>query len=361
MKILTALGARPQFIKAGILSHAITHSKTLSETIVHSGQHYDFNLSGIFFDQFNIHEPKYNLGVANGKHGFSTGSMLIEFEKVLELEKPDLLLVYGDTNTTLAASLAAAKLGIKIAHVEAGLRSFSRTMPEEINRVIVDRLSSLLFVPTEAARKNLQREGFNNSDIFLVGDVMYDLFLNNVDNFHDAKTTKNNLNIPDHPVLLVTVHRQENTDDGLILNKIVTSLESLTSEYFIVWPIHPRAKQKLNKDGFEFENSNIHFLDPLSYIDMQSLLSCSQILLTDSGGLQKEAFFHRVRCITLRQTTEWTELVELGWNTLCPPANIGELHGLIQKANSKKLEGVIPYGDGNACKKIVATLETMAW
>jgi UDP-GlcNAc3NAcA epimerase len=311
MKIVTILGARPQFIKAAALSRLILEEGDVTEVIVHTGQHYDSNMSDIFFEQMRIPKPHHYLGVESSYHGQMTGRMLEQIEKVLMHEKPDMVVVYGDTNTTLAGSLAAKKMHIKIAHVEAGLRSFNMNMPEEVNRIVTDRLSDVLFCPSQAAIDNLHAEGFKlfQSAIHDVGDIMKDVAF-----YYKDKGVKPAFHIPEKFVL-ATLHRAENTDDSVRLLNILQSLQRISSNIPVVMPIHPRTKNQIQKINFK-NGKNFIIQEPVGYLEMVHLLTNCQLVVTDSGGLQKEAFYFNKFCVTTRDETEWTELVNRGYNHL---------------------------------------------
>ncbi len=314
MKILTVVGARPQFIKLAPLSK-ILRENGISEIIVHTGQHYDENMNDLFFKELEIPEPDYNLGIGSGNHGEQTGRMLIEIEKIMLKEKPDLVIVFGDTNSTLAGALAASKLHIKLAHVEAGLRSFNKRMPEEINRVLTDHISDILFCPTQTAVENLKNEGIIIG-VYLVGDVMFDALLH----FSKISDMKSNilerLNIKQKEYYLATIHRAENTDDYERLKNILTAFSKM--DEMVVFPIHPRTRKMISYYRLDdlLENDNVKVIDPVGYLDMLKLERNAKAILTDSGGVQKEAFWLKVPCITLRDETEWIETVNLGWNRL---------------------------------------------
>jgi UDP-GlcNAc3NAcA epimerase len=314
MKILTVVGARPQFIKLAPLSK-ILRENGINEIIVHTGQHYDENMNDLFFKELEIPDPDYNLGIGSGNHGEQTGRMLIEIEKIILKEKPNLVIVYGDTNSTLAGALAASKLHIKLAHVEAGLRSFNKRMPEEINRVLTDHVSDILFCPTQTAVENLKNEGITNG-VYLVGDVMFDALLH----FSKISDMKSNilerLNINQKEYYLATIHRAENTDDHERLKNILTAISKM--DEIVVFPIHPRTRKMVNYYGLNglLKNNNVKVIDPVGYLDMLKLEKNAKAILTDSGGVQKEAFWLKVPCITLRDETEWIETVNLGWNRL---------------------------------------------
>jgi UDP-GlcNAc3NAcA epimerase len=352
-KILTVVGARPQFIKAAVVSRALLeNSLDTQEILVHTGQHYDNNMSDIFFDELTIPRPKHHLGIGGGTHGQNTGRMLEKLEALMQQEKPSWVLVYGDTDSTLAGALAAAKLHIPVAHVEAGLRSFNRRMPEEINRVVTDHVSSVLFAPTGVSLNNLVREGVASNKVEVVGDVMFDAAL-----FYRERA-KRPISIPSELLtskkfILCTVHRAENTDSLNRMKKILSGLASATLP--IILPIHPRTKMRLKEMGLEFP-SNVHVVDPVSYLEMVWLEINCQMVITDSGGVQKEAYFHARPCITMRDETEWTELVDLGVNLL-----VGVDENRISEALTKDLSQLNfknnhIYGDGNAGQKIAKYL-----
>lgn len=363
IRILTIVGARPQFIKAKMISEAFfQHNKKnlaplITEIIVHTGQHYDYNMSQIFFDQMEIPSPQYHLGVKLSSHGEMTGVMMVKIEKVVIEENPDWVLVYGDTNSTLAAALAAVKLHIPIAHVEAGLRSWNRKMPEEINRLITDKISSLLLCPTDLAVKNLRKEGIVNR-VYNVGDVMYDAFLV----FKKLASEKSNiikeLDLISRHFCLATVHRQENTDDPSQLISVFSAFERLAGKEcpFII-PLHPRTVKILEKlKTFKLKNPFIHIISPVSYLDMIELESHARVIFTDSGGMQKEAFFSHVPCVTLREETEWMETVEVGWNFLAG-ANTRKIIETFEVATGKVWNNFPNfYGKGDASKKILEVL-----
>jgi UDP-GlcNAc3NAcA epimerase len=346
MKLLTIVGARPQFIKAAALSFNLKKEKNITEVIVHTGQHYDNNMSEVFFDQLGIPKPNYLLDSGGKSHGAMTGFQLIEIEKILLKERPDYVLVYGDTNSTLSGALAASKLKVPIIHVEAGLRSFNMEMPEEINRIITDRLSKILFCPSSESINNLINEGYENFNckIHCVGDIMKDT----IKLFLDQFNSKSPLNVP---FAICTIHRQENTDNLNKLEDIVSALNDIASFHKIIFPIHPRTKSILDKINLKL-NPNIIFTDPMSYIEfMNHILHC-EIVLTDSGGLQKEAFFMKKNCLVLRNETEWTEIIDTNHNILCLSkeeiVNAFSNHSSLNKDFNKPI-----YGDGNTAEKII--------
>ena len=318
MKILTVVGARPQFIKAAAVSRVIRdkHAVRVREVIVHTGQHHDENMSQVFFEQLDIPRPDFNLEIAGGGHGQMTGRMLEAIEEVILSEKPDWVLVYGDTNSTLAGALAAAKLHIPVAHVEAGLRSFNMRMPEEINRIITDRVSSRLFCPTETAVRNLRNEGVEEG-VHQVGDVMYDVALYYGERARSESKIVDRLNLKGKDFALATCHRAENTDNPCNLEQIISALSAINSEHLpVVLSLHPRTRKKVEDFGFGPLLTDLIVTEPLSFLDMIALEQAAKVILTDSGGVQKEAFFHGVPCVTMREETEWTETVDSGWNTL---------------------------------------------
>lgn len=319
-KIITVLGARPQFIKASVVSHAICQSSRLQEVLVHTGQHFDANMSDIFFSELDLQKPDYFLDINSGNHGAMTARMLEAVEEVLLKEEPDLVMVYGDTNSTLAGALAAVKLCIPVAHVESGLRSFNMAMPEEVNRILTDRISRWLFVPTAAAAKSLEREGFNPEHIIPVGDVMYDVALQYGQRVMPNTGLMEKLRLIPKSYVLATVHRAENTDHPEHLSTIIDALVATSRDIPVVWPLHPRTRNALQRLGsLDLVKAHVLLIDPVGYLDMVQLEKFAGLIVTDSGGVQKEAFFYGVPCVTLRYETEWVELVEADWNRLAPP------------------------------------------
>lgn len=335
--ILTIVGARPQFIKAARVSHALI-AKGLSEILVHTGQHFDVGMSAVFFEELGIPTPAYNLEVSSLSHGAMTGQMIEKLEEVMLTEKPDIVLVYGDTNSTMAGALAAAKLHIPIAHVEAGLRSFNRRMPEEINRVVTDHLSTLLFCPTKTAVVNLASEGIT-AGVHAVGDVMYDATLAAVMRASCSGILQA-LSLTPKTYAVATIHRAENTDDPERFVRMLAWLEEAASSTPIVMPTHPRTRKLIASLGAS--PKGVRFIDPLGYIDMTRLVQEAAAVFTDSGGLQKEAYFHRVPCVTLRNETEWVETVRAGWNRLWTVCNY-----------AVPRRDIHDYGDGHAAELIV--------
>lgn len=358
MKIVTVLGARPQFIKASVVSAAFKQQPDMYEVVMHTGQHFDANMSQVFFDELGMDKPAYILGIHGGHHGEMTGRMLEGVERVLLDEKPDVVLVYGDTNSTIAGALAAAKLHIPVAHVEAGLRSFNMHMPEEINRILTDRISTWLFAPTAGAVTQLQREGITPANIHQVGDVMYDVALyygELAGKLPDSIVTHHGL--PKRGYVLATIHRAENTDIPEKLRVIVDALCVVGRELPVVWPLHPRTYDALGQSGLlKVLRKSVKLLDPVGYIQMVQLEHAAAVIVTDSGGVQKEAFFHRVPCVTLRDETEWVELVESSWNRLAPPNATQKVVEAINSAMGTIGQDVHPYGDGNAATRIISVI-----
>ena len=359
MTVITVVGARPQFIKAAAVSRALAANHGMDELLVHTGQHYDPGLSDVFFDELEIPAPSHHLGVGSGSHGAQTGQMLAAIEEVLLDTQPDWVLVYGDTNSTLAGAVAAAKLHIPIAHVEAGLRSFNRRMPEEINRVLTDHASTLLFTPTETADRHLAAEGIPPDRIRRVGDVMFD-----VARFFGAKAERERqilrqLDLEPDSYVLATVHRAENTDDPARLQVIFDALGALNTDTPVVLPLHPRTRAVLERtDRMAWASERVRFVDPVGYLDMMQLERHARLVATDSGGVQKEAYFAGTPCVTLRDETEWTELVELGWNRIAPPTDVASVTAQFQAAlQAGPGADARPYGDGNSAQRIVEALQ----
>jgi UDP-GlcNAc3NAcA epimerase len=358
IKIVTVLGARPQFIKASVVSRAFEQAKTIHEVLVHTGQHFDKNMSAVFFKELQIKRPKYNLGVRGGGHGQMTGRMLSKVEKVLLKEKPDIVLVYGDTNSTLAGALAAAKLNIPVAHVEAGLRSFNSRMPEEINRVLTDRISRWLFTPTLSATKNLKAEGVAQKNIFEVGDVMYDLALKHGLQIKAKDRVLKCLKLPPFSYVLATVHRAENSDDAHRMKIIIEALKNVSEAFPVIWPVHPRTRQTwADKCKLLDGLPNFHLIEPVGYFDMMQLEKYAALIVTDSGGVQKEAFFHKVPCVTLRDESEWMELIDSGWNRLMPLKSKNHLAREIFASFGKLGKKNKLFGNGDAAMKIARILQ----
>jgi UDP-GlcNAc3NAcA epimerase len=354
-KIVTIVGARPQFVKAAVVSRALKFESGVQEILLHTGQHYDATMSDIFFSELEIPKPAYNLNVGSGRHGVQTGDMLRGIENILLSEKADGVLVYGDTNSTLAGALAAAKLNIPVAHVEAGLRSYNRRMPEEINRVMTDHLSQYLFAPTQQAVQNLQAENVTGQ-IIRTGDVMYDAVL-----FYREKIKAMSFQFScpvEKPFVLATIHRAENTDQPERLLDIFNALVSLSQSFPIIIPLHPRTRKMLQEAGWKNSATQLHLIQPLGYLEMLRLQQLCALVITDSGGLQKEAYCMMKRSVVLRNETEWTELVEAGFNTLCPdtknlPALVRQYFGQLLPQHTNV------YGDGQAATKIAQFLRNI--
>jgi UDP-GlcNAc3NAcA epimerase len=378
MKIVTIVGARPQFIKAAAVSRAIKifnrnspySGNAVREILVHTGQHYDYLMDKVFFEELRIPKPHYHLGAGSGSHARQTGLMLERIEAVLEKEKPEIAVVYGDTNSTLAGALAAAKLKIPVAHVEAGLRSYHRAMPEEINRLLTDHLSDLLFCPTVQAVQNLLKEGIKDGRrniVKRVGDVMYDSIL-----FYSHLAERKSTILKDLGLLfsktlnsklitrnyyLVTLHRAENTDGPKRLKSILKALKELGKDIPVIFPLHPRTKKMMEIYHLAGEAKGLKLINPVSYLDMLKLEKNAKAILTDSGGVQKEAYWFKVPCFTLREETEWVETLQSGWNVL-----VGTETAKIVQEVKKRVGGTHPsegtklFGDGKASEKIVQVL-----
>jgi UDP-GlcNAc3NAcA epimerase len=354
MKILTVVGARPQFIKAATVSRKLKE-RSVREVIVHTGQHHDANMSQVFFDEMDIPVPDYNLGIHGLSHAAMTGQMMVGIEEIAGKERPDVVLVYGDTNSTMAAAIAAAKLMIPVAHVEAGLRSRNMRMPEEINRIVTDRISKYLFCPTKIAYDNLIAEGFGQGpcDVITTGDVMYDSVLYYRKKLDGNKSILSSLGLDNRDFVLTTLHRAENTNDPQRLRSICSALNEINRTCPVILPIHPRTKSYLKQNGIQLEAT---LIDPVGYFDMLALLEKCKLVMTDSGGLQKESYFFGKFCITLRDETEWLELVHEGVNALAGASTekIIELFMANRNRNVDSKSGL--YGDGDAAAKIVDRL-----
>lgn len=355
--IATIIGARPQFIKASAVS-ATLPTAGLQESIIHTGQHHDTNMSDVFFDELGIPRPVCNLEIHGGSHGAMTGRMLEAIEQVLIELRPSAVMVYGDTNSTLAGALAASKLHIPVAHVEAGLRSFNMKMPEEVNRILTDRISEWLFTPSQDASDQLRREGIDGSHVHQVGDVMYDVALLHGSRVGPTDSFFREVGIEPGRFVLVTVHRAENTNVPERLGTIIDSLSILAKDMPVVWPIHPRTRAVLAQTGqLERAANAVKLLNPVSYLDMVRLERFAKLIATDSGGVQKEAFFYEVPCVTLRDETEWVELVEAGWNTLAPPVSVDSLTKAFHRALNRRGKEIIPFGTGSAAHAIARCLD----
>jgi UDP-N-acetylglucosamine 2-epimerase len=349
MKIASIVGARPQFIKAAAVSRAFRDRHT--EILIHTGQHYDEGMSGIFFEELDIHEPEYNISVGSGTHGAQTGAMLEGIERILLAEQPDWVLVYGDTNSTLAGALAAAKLHIQVAHVEAGLRSFNRAMPEEINRVLTDHISDILFCPSQVAADHLKAEGIANG-VHVVGDVMYEALSYAAQRAQTLSKILSRLGITEKQYLLATIHRAENTDHLDRLTNILEAFDQL--DEVIIFPVHPRTRKVMESIKYS-PPSHVCLIEPVGYLDMIRLMQSARVILTDSGGIQKEAYWLKTPCVTLRDETEWIETVQSGWNTLTG-ANQEKILESIRRFSIPTVYEPL-YGQGQAVAQCVEVLE----
>jgi len=352
MKVATVVGARPQFVKCAPVSRILR--KKHDEILIHTGQHYDYGMSEIFFEELEIPKPEYNLGIGSGTHGHQTGAMLSAIEDVLLKEEPDVLLVYGDTNSTIAGALAASKLHIPVAHVEAGLRSFDRRMPEEINRVLTDHISNILFCPTEMAIRNLKKEGIENN-VYHTGDVMTDAVVYNLQRAVKSSNLLEKLSLKKKGYVAATIHRPSNTDSIENMKSIFKAFE--LSGKTIVFPIHPRTKKYIVEYGLPIP-ANVLLIDPLGYLDMLILTGNAEMMITDSGGVQKEAYIMRTPCLTLRENTEWIETLEGNWNILLSSNRVDDIiHALLYE---RKLGVWNPvFGDGHGAEQIVSLLENI--
>jgi len=351
MKIISLVGARPQFIKEAVINWNF-EKNGIDEILVHSGQHYDVNMSAVFFQHLNIKKPDYHMNIGSGRHGEMTGKIMIEFEKIVIKEKPDMVLVYGDTNTTLAGALVAAKLKVPVVHVEAGERQEPRDMPEEINRVLTDRVSNLLLCASHNAVRNLEKEGIKQG-VHFVGDTMYDVYLKISEEFK-VEEALNDFRLKESKYVLTTIHRDFNTDNPEKLKEIINGLNKINKEYEVVFPMHPRTRKRLNEFRIDVD---FKVLEPLDYLTLQSLVKGSRMVITDSGGLQKEAFYGGKRAIVVMPDTGWIDLVKCGWNKL---SNTDELYEKFIHMNEENIEMDSigePYGDGNSAKKIVEILK----
>lgn len=349
-KIITVVGARPQFIKASAVSRIIRDHSQVEEIIIHTGQHFDENMSSIFFEELEISKPDFNLGISSSNHGEMTGRQLEAIEKILLKEMPSCVMVYGDTNSTLAGALAASKLKIPIVHVEAGLRSFNKDMPEEVNRILTDHVSDTLFTPSEIATANLIKEGISNKNIFNVGDVMFDASIFFKNKAREPEWIKD-INKKSDKFVLATVHRAENTDNLSRLENIFNGLSE--SPIPVIIPLHPRTKLKLSDSKINLSDQ-LHIVDPVGYLEMIWLESNCELICTDSGGVQKEAYFFKKPCITMRDETEWVELIESGWNILVGASKEKIINGISNFKTPSNYESI--YGDGNSSQLIVNQL-----
>lgn len=349
MKILSIVGARPQFVKEAIIQNEINKHDDIEEIVVHTGQHYDDNMSGVFFEVLNMKRTNYNLGIKASNHGDMTGKMLIELEKIMIKESPDIVLLYGDTNSTLAGAIAASKLKIKIAHVEAGLRQEPKDMPEETNRVLTDRISTYLFAPSNIGIENLKTEGITKG-VYFTGDVMYDIFLKMKPKFDYSLAEELNLKRNDY--ITMTIHRDFNVDIPEKLEKILKDVNRLSKEIKVVLPIHPRTKKRIEQFGFEDFISDILIIEPIDYLKLMGLTENCYKVITDSGGYQKEAYFAGKQAVVVMPDTGWRELTDCGLNILTKEDKIYDAVMSTKKADY--IENI--YGDGKAAKKIVSIL-----
>ncbi|HEX7892060.1 MAG TPA: UDP-N-acetylglucosamine 2-epimerase (non-hydrolyzing) [Ramlibacter sp.] len=356
MKIVTVVGARPQFIKAAAVSRVIRgeYAGRVEEVLVHTGQHYDSNMSAVFFEELGIPAPGHHLEISGGGHGAMTGRMLQALEGVLAQEKPDWVLIYGDTNSTLAAALAAVKMHIPVAHVEAGLRSFNMRMPEEVNRIVADRVSTLLFCPTRVAVDNLRDEGVTRG-VHLVGDVMFDVSLYYRDLARRSSDALQRFGLQEGGYVLTTCHRAENTDDPQRLAAILGALGEVAEHLPVLLPVHPRTRNIIRERDLASLLGKVQVVEPLSFMDMVRLEQSARVVVTDSGGVQKEAFFYQVPCVTMRDETEWTETVDLGWNRLVG-ADRQRIVAAVREAKRPSGAQARPYGDGQASRAIIEQL-----
>ncbi len=353
MKIVSIVGARPQFIKAAPVSRVMRQTHT--ERLIHTGQHYDDNMSAVFFEELDLPAPDYHLGIGSGSHGAQTGAMLAKIEEALVAERPDWVFVYGDTNSTLAGALAAAKLHQPVAHVEAGLRSFNRAMPEEINRVMADHLSSLRLCPSQTAVDNLAAEGVTQG-VHMVGDVMADALAFAAAQAKSRSKALEQLGLSARGYLLATVHRAENTDNALRLQNILTAFDAVSE--VVIFPVHPRTRKALERLGYS-PHPHVHLIEPVGYLDMVQLEQAARMILTDSGGIQKEAYWLGVPCVTLRDETEWVETVQAGWNTLVGAGS----ETIVEAVRSFMPPDARPplYGNGQAARQIAQALRVAAY
>lgn len=358
MKLVTIVGARPQFIKAAVLSRKVKQlaGSGVEEVIIHTGQHFDHNMSQAFFDELNIQKPKYNLDIHSTSHGDMTGRMLIQLEALLQREQPDVVVLYGDTNSTLAGALAASKLHIPIAHIEAGLRSFNKKMPEEVNRVLTDQVSDFLFCPTNTAKENLAKENIHQQ-VYISGDIMYDSFLYYKERVSDSsKDVLKKYNIEDSAFVLTTLHRAENIKDKSKLSHILNALGKINQNYPVLLPLHPATKEKIKQFGLQSALEGLELVPPLSYREMIALLIHCRAVITDSGGLQKETYFSQKPCLTIREETEWVETLTLGHNLLTPSTEQDILKHFEIQINRTFSSWPAHYGMGDSGEQILNTL-----
>jgi len=357
MKVFSVIGARPQFIKAAVVSGALRERKGVEEFLVHTGQHFDENMSRVFFDEMGISEPSANLGISGGEHGSMTGKMLIRVEELIMEQKPDCVLVYGDTNSTLAGALAASKLNVPCAHVEAGLRSDNRAMPEEINRILTDHACDLLFAPTDDAARRLREEGIAGEKVIRTGDVMLDAALLYGEKAKSESAILDRLDLKEKKYALCTLHRAENVDSREVVEWLISGLGEIARNLPVLLPIHPRTKARLKE--FELLDAlppGIRIVDPVGYLDILRLESSAALILTDSGGMQKEAFFQKVPCVTLRTETEWTELLPGGHNRLALPMTESISEKAEDALSADPDWSVDLYGDGHSSETIAQAI-----
>jgi UDP-GlcNAc3NAcA epimerase len=354
MKIASIVGVRPQFVKASVVSRELR--KNHEEILIHTGQHYDYEMNKIFFEELCIPEPDHYLMVGSGSHGYQTGEMLRKIEEILLNEKPDLVLTYGDTNSTIAGALAASKLGIKNAHVESGLRSFDKSMPEEINRILTDHCSDILFCPTQNAVDNLKREGITKN-VYLTGDVMVDSLLFNKEIAEIQSSILSDLNLKNKDYVVATIHRASNTDNKENLQNITEAFQELNEN--IIFPVHPRTEKLLKSYGlYEHVNSSVTLIEPLGFLDFIKLMNHAKMIITDSGGVQKEAYILKVPCVTLRENTEWIETIEDGWNVLAG-SDKGKILETITQFKPSIIKHLNRFGDGTASNKIASKINEL--
>ena len=353
MKVLSVVGARPQFIKEAIVGKEI-RKLGMEEVLLHTGQHYDANMSQVFFEQLEMKEPQYNLGIGSGSHAYQTGEGILRMEQVFLEEKPGVVLVYGDTNATVAAALVAAKLKIPIGHVEAGIRQTPKDIPEEINRVITDHISTWLFCPSKLGLENLEKEGLHEKGFFW-GDVMFDLFQEMEPTF-DGSQILSNQKLEPNEFVLVTIHRDFNTDTPERLEPILKALAMISQKTPVLFPLHPRTKKAIEKFGLESLVKGISLIEPVSYLEMMGLLKECSFLITDSGGLQKEAYFAGKRALVLMEDSGWRELVDAGWNLLCGTDEAEIVRKALQLGKAVPVPQGI-YGNGDASEKIASFLQ----
>lgn len=351
MKIVTVVGARPQFVKEAIVQAEIKKHKDIEEIVIHTGQHYDENMSGIFFDILNMDKPEYNLGINGKTHGEMTGQMLMEIEKILMEEKPDVVILYGDTDSTLAGALAASKLKIKVAHIEAGLRQEPKDMPEETNRVLTDRISSFLFVPSETGISNLKKEGLTEN-VYFTGDVMYDIYLEMEPHFDDSLIEEYGLEKNNY--LVMTMHRDFNVDEPEKLKAILEQVQKVSKEIKIIWPLHPRTANRIKSFGYEDYLKDILIIEPTDYLKLMGLTKHCYKTITDSGGYQKESYFADKEAVIIMPDTSWRELTDAGINVLVEPNEIYD--AVMRKSEGTFKKGI--YGDGTAAKQIIEIIKS---